>query len=188
MSQIIKILAVSGSLRAKSTNTMLVRAAAGLAPEDMQIDFFEGLNDLPHFTPDLDGEAAPPAVVNWREALKMADGVLLCTPEYAFGVPGVLKNALDWAVSSGEFYEKPTAVISASPMLTGGDKAQASLLLTLKALGAKVADEVRLAVPMVNKKLTPGGAIADPALREALTALLAAFAGTISDIALAPAD
>ena len=147
----------------------------------MDFVLYDGLGDLPHFTPDLDGDAPPAPVVRWRELLKSADGVIICTPEYAFGVPGVLKNALDWVVSSGEFYEKPAAVISASPMLTGGDKAHASLMLTFQALTARIAEEAKLTVPAVNKKLTPEGEISDPALKESLEKLLAALAKTIDD-------
>ena len=154
----------------------------------MQISLFEGLGELPHFTPDLDGEASPPSVVMWRELIKNADGLLICTPEYAFGVPGVLKNALDWAVSSGEFYEKPVAVISASPMILGGDKAHASLLLTLKALTALVAEDARLIVPMVNKKLTLDGEISDPATKAAVAGLLAALVRTIVEKAATPIE
>lgn len=147
----------------------------------MQVVLYEGLGDLPHFTPDLDNEASPAPVVRWRELLQSADGVIICTPEYAFGVPGVLKNALDWVVSSGEFYEKPTAVISASPLMSGGDKAHTLLMLTFQALTARIAEDAKLTVPAVNKKLTPENEISDPPLKESLEKLLAALAKTIDD-------
>jgi len=89
---------------------------------------YGGLDDLPHFSPDRDGDDPPRSVGRLRELLRTADGVLIGTPEYAFGVPGALKNALDWTVSSGEFDGKPVAAISASPLYTGGAKAHASLL------------------------------------------------------------
>ena len=110
-----RILALSGSLRARSSNTALLRAAVALAPAGTEIIFYTGLADLPQFSPDLDNESTPPAVQELRDQLQAAEGVLICTPEYAYGMPGSLKNALDWTVSSGEFYGKPTAVISASP-------------------------------------------------------------------------
>ncbi|GAC1391740.1 MAG: hypothetical protein NVS4B11_21460 [Ktedonobacteraceae bacterium] len=93
-----RILAISGSLRADSTNTTLVRATAALAPKNMEILMYDGLADLPHFTPDLDGDDPPAPVSSLRKLLQATDGVLICTPEYAFGVPGTLKNALTRAI------------------------------------------------------------------------------------------
>ncbi len=90
-----RILAISGSLRASSTNTALVRAIIALAPEDMEITLYDGLGALPYFSPERDDENSPQSVRDLRAQLQAADGVLICTPEYAFGVPGVLKNALE---------------------------------------------------------------------------------------------
>ena len=126
----IKILAISGSLRASSSNTAICRAAIGLAPDIIDISIYERLGDLPSFNPELNGDTVPEPVQDWRTRLKESDGVLICTPKYAHGMPGVLKNALDWIVSSGEFVDKHTAVISASPSPDGGDKAHASLVQT----------------------------------------------------------
>jgi chromate reductase len=174
-----QILAISGSLRASSTNTALVRAIMRLAPETMEITLYEGLANMPYFSPDLDGDEPPAEVHTLRKSLQAADGVLICTPEYAFGVPGALKNALDWTVSSGEFWGKPVAAISASPLWGGGDKAHASLLLTLTALGASVPDKGKLTIPTVNKKLNTNGDIVDPETTQALKAVLDALAQTI---------
>jgi chromate reductase len=173
------ILAISGSLRASSTNTTLVRAITRLAPEDMEFTLYEGLANLPHFSPDLDGDEPPAVVHTLRKLLQEADGVLICTPEYAFGVPGVLKNALDWSVSSGEFSGKPVVAISASPLWSGGDKAHASLLLTLTALGANVPEKGKLMIPTVNKKLNANGDIVDIETMQALKMVLDALARTI---------
>lgn len=174
-----RILAISGSLRASSTNTRLVLALARLAPSTMEITLYEGLADLPHFTPDLDGDDPPASVRALRQFLQAADGVLICTPEYAFGVPGTLKNALDWTVSSGEFWSKPVVTISASPSASGGDKAHASLLLTLTALGANVPEGGMLKIPAINKKLSANGDIVDPETTQALRSVLGALAQTI---------
>ncbi len=174
-----RILALSGSLRARSSNTALLRAAAALAPADIEISFYTGLADLPQFSPDLDTESVPPSVQELRAQLQAADGVLICTPEYAYGMPGSLKNALDWTVSSGEFYGKPTAVISASPSAGGGEKAMASLLLTLSALAAVVAAGATLTVPFVGKKLDANGEVTDPETKQALRTLLDALAQAI---------
>lgn len=169
------ILAISGSLRASSSNTRLVRAIMRLAPSGIETQMYQGLADLPHFSPDLDGDNPPASVLTLRQHIQAADGVLICTPEYAFGVPGTLKNALDWTVSSGDFSEKPVAAISASPLWGGGDKAHASLLLTLTALGASILEEGKIIIPMINKKLDTDGNILDPALVENLAAVFKAF-------------
>ncbi len=175
-----QILAISGSLRASSTNTALVRAIARMAPKDMEVTIYDGLGDLPHFSPDIDDENSPASVIRLRALLRAADGVLICTPEYAFGVPGSLKNALDWTVSSGEINGKPVAAISASPLYSGGDKAHASLLLTLTALGAVVPDGGTLSIPGIKGKLDAGGAVSDPATAQALRAVLDALAQAIN--------
>lgn len=175
-----RILAMSGSLRASSTNTTLVRAIAALAPAGIEVTIYDGLGDLPHFSPDLDGDDPPGSVGRLRGLLRAAAGVLICTPEYAFGVPGSLKNALDWTVSSGEINGKPVAAISASPLYSGGDKAHASLLLTLTALGAIVPDGGTLSIPGIKKKLDDNGDVSDPATAQALRAVLDALAQAIN--------
>lgn len=170
-----RVLAISGSLRARSTNAALVRLIKLLAPENMEMIIYEGLGDLPHFNPDIDGEESPASVQELRGLLASVDGVLICTPEYAFGVPGVLKNALDWTVSTGEFSGKPVALICASSLWAGGDKAHASLLLTLTALGTKVPAAGTLMIPTISKKLNANGDVLDPELPRALKAVLAAL-------------
>jgi len=106
----VHVVAISGSLKASSANSALVRALADADPE--QIEVWDALGDLPHFTPDDDGGAP---VASLRDAVLGADAVLLATPEYAGGMPGVLKNALDWLVGTGELYGKPVAIVSAAP-------------------------------------------------------------------------
>src|SRR5260221_261149 len=110
------VVAISGSLRSKSTNVSLLRAAARVAPEGMKVVSYDGIAPLPHFNPDLDleGANAPPAVAAWRTLLGSAQGMVISSPEYAHGVPGSLKNALDWIVSSYEFSGKPVVLINAS--------------------------------------------------------------------------
>lgn len=181
MTKPMQILAISGSLKASSANTTLLRAMAGLAAQDMKLTIYDGLAELPHFSPDLDGELPLTPVAHLRELIQKADGVIICTPEYAYGVPGSLKNALDWTVSSGEFLDKPVAVISASPGVLGGDKAHASLVLTLTALSAKIMKEGKLIIPLVRTKLNAQGQITDPATVILLKTLLATLMQTIVD-------
>lgn len=173
-----RLLAVSGSLRSGSFNTALLRAAQGLLPEGITVELYEGLGGLPHFNPDLDVDPPPPQVADLRGRIAQADGVLVCSPEYAHGVPGSLKNALDWIVSSGEFTNKPTMLINASPAFTGASIAQANLLEILQVMGANLPDSATFSVPGVSRKVGSNGAL-DPetasAYREALLAFLASF-------------
>ncbi|MGG1615869.1 NADPH-dependent FMN reductase [Paenibacillus sp. NRS-1782] len=178
--QKIKVLAISGSLRQKSSNTALLKATIGLAPENMIFTMYNGLGELPHFNPDLDVEDGPASVKELREQLKEADGVLICTPEYGNGVPGTLKNALDWIVSSGEFVNKPTAVISASPSPMGGNLAHASLLLTLQMINAEIVENGKVMIPHITLKLNQEGVITDSETRQELQALLQGLDQTCS--------
>lgn len=172
------VLAFSGSPRPGSVIGNLLRAAAAAAPPGTHITFYESLLELPLFSPDLDGpDSLPPiAVVTLRQLLAAADAVLLATPEYAYGMPGSLKNALDWLVSAGSFYGKPTGVLSASPSELGGERARAGLLLTLEALGAAVVPAASFAVPFVRARLHAAGAVTDAALTAQLSGAVAALA------------
>ena len=111
---------------------------------------FEDISEIPHFNPDLDNDDPPPHVLDFREQLKYADGVLICTPEYAMGVPGTLKNAIDWTVSSMEFGHKPVALITAS---TAGHKAHHSLLETLRVIEADIPASSQLVISHVKIKV-----------------------------------
>jgi NAD(P)H-dependent FMN reductase len=156
-----KILAISGSLRARSSNAALLRAAATLGSDDLAFTFCdEHLGALPLFNPDLDAEGAvaPPAVEEFRALLRAAEGVLICCPEYAHGVPGALKNALDWIVSSGELEGKPVALIVASP--GGGDFARTALAATLEVMGAKLLASVSLTLG--HGQIDENGTVSSP--------------------------
>lgn len=173
----LKLFGLAGSLRASSSNAALVRAAAALGPPGTKLDLYtEGLATLPPFSPDLDGEGAipPPEVEDLRARLRAADAVIIASPEYAHGAPGVLKNALDWIVSSGEFEGKPTLLVAASP--SGGHHAQRSLTPTLEVIGAKLAANLTLA--FTRSHLAADGTVAHTPtldrLRPAVAALVAA--------------
>jgi len=173
------ILAISGSLRASSTISTLLRATIALAPAGMTFTIYDGLADLPHFAPDLT-DTPPAPVTDLREKLQEADGVLICTPEYAYSMPGALKNAFEWTVSSAEFMGKPVAAISASPYPTGGERAHASLLLTLTAVNAEIVEGASLTVPLVRTKMDANGSISDDATVRALRSVLDALADAIT--------
>ena len=140
-----RILAISGSLRAESSNRSALLAAAWLAPLGVEIILYDGLSRLPHFNPDLDSEDPLAPVADWRAQLRASDGVLISCPEYAHGVPGSLKNALDWVVGTGEFVSKPVALINTSPRAF---HAQASLRETLTTMSAQVTSDAFTEVPL----------------------------------------
>lgn len=121
---------------------------------DVEFKIYNDIGQLPHF----DGEESYAIVDEWRKQLQEADGILICTPEYAFGVPGSLKNALDWTVSSVELYDKPVALITAS---SSGEKGHAALLQTLTALSARMTDDTKLLIPFIRSKFNERGELTD---------------------------
>lgn len=150
MTDKIKILAISGSTRKASSNLNLIKAIADLTSEIFTITIFDGLSELPHFNPDLDNENVSKQVTDFRQQLRRADGILICSPEYAIGVPGTLKNAIDWTVSSMEFSKKPVALITAS---LSGEKAHNSLLGTLLIIEAKMTEDTQLLISSIKTKV-----------------------------------
>lgn len=173
-----RLFAISGSLRERSFNTALLRAAASLVPAGVEVSLYAGMAALPHFNPDLDADPVPAPVVDLRARLAKTDGVLICSPEYAHGVPGSLKNALDWIVSSGEFTDKPTMLINASPSFMGASIAQANLVEILRVMGAKLPDSAVVSIASVSRKVAPDGSLDEEtasALRTALAAFVAAL-------------
>lgn len=163
------ILALSGSLRRQSSNTAALQAAMRLAPPSMRIELYAGLGELPFFNPDLDREDVPPAVRAFRQRIGAASGLLICSPEYARGVAGVLKNALDWLVSSVEFPDMPVAIVNASQRATHAD---AALRLTLQTMSARLVGEASVVLPLQGRHLDAAGISADPALAATLRSVL----------------
>lgn len=170
----VRILAISGSLRAVSSNGAVVDALARLAPDGVRVEVFRGLDALPHFNPDLErGPAVIPAVDAWRAALRASGAVVICSPEYAHGVPGAMKNALDWVVGSNEFFCKPVALINAAPH---AHFAQDALAETLRTMGAALNAEASVAVRASGAGLDAAGIAADPALAPVLCGALVRLA------------
>ncbi|MFF7248476.1 NADPH-dependent FMN reductase [Embleya sp. NPDC008237] len=170
-----RVLLISGSLRAESTNSALVRTAREVAPPGVHAVVFEGLGRLPHFNPDEDHEPLPPAVVELRAAIEAADAVLFSTPEYAGALPGSFKNLLDWTVGGVETSEKPVAWINASANPGGAAKAHESLRVVLGYTGADVVDAACVRVGVSRDAVGPDGLIADPDVRRDITAALTAL-------------
>ena len=151
-----KIIALSGSTRKASSNLNIIKAIEELSKDSFTFEIFYDLAELPHFNPDLDNENVPENIIQFRKKLKEADGILICTPEYAIGVPGTLKNAIDWTVSSMEFSHKPVALITAS---LSGEKAHKSLLGTLLIIESRMTAHTQLLISYVKTKLTSDGKI-----------------------------
>jgi chromate reductase len=134
----LRILAISGSLQARSGNLALLRAAAASVPEGVEVVVFDGVRDLPHFNPDLETSEAPPAVRAWRRALAESDAILIASPEYGHSLPGALKNAIDWVIGSGELYAKIVAITAAVPGPERGRRGLSALRQTLDAVSASI--------------------------------------------------
>lgn len=162
----IKILAISGSLRASSSNTAILRIVIKLAPDNVEIELYEGLGGLPYFNPDLDNDEPPEPIQSLRKELDNADGVLICTPEYAHNIPGSLKNLLDWNVSSSTLYRKPVAVIAT------GEYALITLVETLRMVDTQISDKTTLLIPYSQSRIDADGNIKDAQTLQALKSLL----------------
>jgi chromate reductase, NAD(P)H dehydrogenase (quinone) len=149
-----KIAAICGSTRQNSINLELLKIIAQLYREIVDFEIVTNIDQIPHFNPDLDNPTdVPSQVLVFRSLLKFSDAIIICTPEYAMGVPGTLKNALDWTVSSMEFSHKPTALITASSL---GEKAHPALLEILKVIEAKIDDKTSLLISTPRTKIKDG--------------------------------
>ena len=133
-----RILAVSGSLQARSANLALLEVARNRAPPQVEVVIFDGLRRLPQFDLDLEASAKVPAVEEWRSALSSSDGLLIASPEYGFSLPGALKNAIDWVIGSGELERKVVAVTASVSHPDRGRRGLASLLEPLRAVSATI--------------------------------------------------
>lgn len=159
-----KIVLISGSLRSGSYNSAIIAFIEQyLGAHNHDVVHYKGLDSLPYFTPDLDlhtlkVDNSPLAVRELRATLKDADFIIIATPEYAFEIPGALKNGLDWLVSSGEFVDKQVLPISSSTSEMGGESAYAVLVKLLGILSAKVI-ESPLQIGFSNKKISNNGEI-----------------------------
>ena len=141
-----RIIAVCGSLQSQSKNLALLDTAARCAPPDVDIALFRDLGDLPHFNPEIDATRAPDSVLRWRQALAWGDAVLIACPEYGFSLPGVLKNAIDWVIGSGELEGKIVAITAAVPGPARGRRGLQALRDTLSAVNASVVGGVPIPI------------------------------------------
>lgn len=133
-----RVLAVCGSLKGRSGNRALLKAAAASMPPGVDVVFFDGLGDLPHFNPDLEASGVPESVTRWRRALSESDAVLIASPEYGFSLPGALKNAIDWVIGTGELERKVVAITAATTAADRGRRGLQALRETLSAVRATI--------------------------------------------------
>ena len=170
-----RLLTISGSLRAASHNTALLRAAAELVPDGVEVRQFEGLDRIPHYNEDLDTDEPLPEVKRLRDEVAAADVVLISTPEYNGSVPGHLKTAIDWASRpfgpGSSLWGKPVAVIGASVTDYGAIWAQDHLRKSLGLAGARVLD-LELAIPKAPDEFGPDGELKDPETRARLAEIV----------------
>lgn len=171
-----RILSISGSLRKASTNTALLRAAESLAPEGTCFST-ASIADIPHYNAELDVDGGPPSVRTFKEQITAADGLLIATPEYNYGIPGVLKNAIDWA--SRPAYKsvlagKPVAIVGASGSVVGSARAQGQLKQVLLGTISNVFPYPELLVGKAHERIRDGELV-DEKSRELLAKMLAAY-------------
>ena len=176
MSTRFSVLAISGSTRKNSTNQRLLQFIVEHAPA-FDWKFSAGIDTLPHFNPDLDKDPAPAAVANFRQQIREADAILICTPEYAMGVPGSLKNALDWMVSSASFSKKPVGLITASSV---GALGHASLLETLAIIESKLDEKAQLLLPHIKARFDAEGHL-KPETAELIKIFIGGFSAFVSE-------
>ncbi len=176
----LRLLAISGSLRAAANSTAIARSLADLAPANCAVDV-RTLEDVPLYNGDLEGENCPPGPAALRADIAAADGLVLVSPEYNYSMPGVLKNAIDWAsrpAFASCLVGKPVLIVTSSPGPTGGVRAQAPLRETLSGTLARVIARRQVVIPEVAKKIVDGR-FSDEKGREVLADALAELVAEI---------
>lgn len=151
-----KIFAITGSTRKNSSNFKILKFISENINSQFEVEIFEDLEEIPHFNPDLDNEFPPEKVISFRNKIVQADGILICTPEYVFSLPGSLKNALEWCVSTTIFSNKKAGLITAS---ASGEMAHEQLLLIMKTLEANFEESNQLLIQGVRGKIDETGKI-----------------------------
>jgi chromate reductase len=175
----LRVLGVAGSLRANSFNRALLRAAIELAPDGMTIAIFDGLAAIPPYNADVEAQGDPPPVAAWKSAIAAADALLIATPEYNYGVPGVLKNAIDWASrppGKSVLNGKPAAMMGATPGGTGTARAQLALRQSFVFTDTRALLRPEVLVARAHEKIDAAGRLTDATTRSLVAQLLAALA------------
>lgn len=174
-------LAISGSLRAGASNTALLEAVRLAAAPEVTVTMYDGLDRLPYFNPDLDtveGDRLPETVIALRTLVGQVDGLLICSPEYAHGIPGVLKNALDWLVGSVEFPGKAVALLSTSSRSV---HARAQLTEVLTTMSARLIPEASVVILVPGRDVDASAIVADPVLATTLREVIDVLVRVVAD-------
>ncbi|WP_409415863.1 NADPH-dependent FMN reductase [Flavobacterium sp. PS2] len=167
-----KIFAVSGSTRKNSSNFKILKFISEHINDQFEIEIFEDLESIPHFNPDLDNENVPEIITVFRNKIIAAAGVVICTPEYVFSLPGSLKNVLEWCVSTTVFSNKKVGLITAS---ASGEKGQEQLSLIMKTIEAKFDNDTQLLIQGIRGKLDSDGNIIDEKTLVSLLTFIRSF-------------
>ena len=161
----IKIFAITGSTRKNSSNFKILQFISDNIKSQFEVEIFEDLEGIPHFNPDLDNDFPPEKIISFRNKIIQADGILICTPEYVFSLPGSLKNALEWCVSTTIFSNKKTGLITAS---ASGEMAHQQLLLIMKTLEADFEENKQLLIQGIRGKIDDAGKVTNIKTLESL--------------------
>lgn len=172
MTQKKNILAICGSTRKESANLQLLKMIWDITSDIYKISIFVGIAELPHFNPDLDNENPPKKIAEFRDKISNSDGVIICTPEYVFSIPGSLKNAIEWCVSTTLFSNKPIGIITAS---ASGDKGHEELQLIMKTLECRFDENTAILIKAVKGKIHKDRGIIDNETLEKIKAFLKSF-------------
>jgi chromate reductase len=184
----LRIVGMAGSLRRESFNRATLRAAQGLLPEDVRMETVE-IGDLPLFSQDIESPAPPP-VTAFKDAIRAADAVLICTPEYNYSIPGVLKNAIDWGSrphGQSAWTKKPVAIMSASPGMLGGARAQYHLRQCFVFLDMYPVNQPEVIITKAHEKFDEQGNLKDETARKLIRQLLQGLADWTRLLAKGPA-
>lgn len=174
------VLGIAGSIRSGSLNRALLAAAASLAPAGMVVEVWDGLREVPPY--DAEVESAPGSVADLRDRITAADALLIVTPEYNYSIPGVLKNAIDWAsrpARRSPLHGKPVALMGASPGMSGTIRAQIALREVLFSTGSRVLPEPEVYVAQAKSKFDGEPVLTDQATREHVRGVMLALDGWV---------
>jgi len=169
------VFVIIGSASRDSANQKLVESFGNLSKDAFNLTIYNDLKSLPHFDPELSTDNPPQQIIEFRNAIDKADGVLICTPEYVFSIPSGLKNALEWCVSTTVFSDKPVGIITAS---LDGQKGHQELQLIMKTMMAKFTEETALLIRGIKGKINEKGKITDSKTLDDLTAFVIAYKRT----------
>lgn len=173
-----KILAISGSTKKNSSNNAILEYISEAYKELLEVKIYDALDKLPHFNPDLDNGNLPSVITDLRNHIQAADGIIICTPEYVFSLPGSLKNAIEWNVSATVFSNKPVAIIVAA---ASGEKAFESLDLIMTTIESRIAKDSKLLIKGVKSKIGMNGEIKDQHTSDKIKTLVASLIHSIEE-------